>query len=140
MRPVPALGTLTLLLAVGCGQPTVNVIEALSVVNWSPHDGASCIGLDAAPSVCLSRDLSEASLEAISLHPSDGTGAMADSKVTVTASISETEPGCAVLTPTALTPATDYFIVLEPELTAADGTALDRRLIARFRTEDDTCP
>jgi hypothetical protein len=131
------------LLAVGCGSPTINVVDPLAVVNWSPHDGATCIDPtwpDLTFSVCLSRPLSASSATAaISLQTVDAAG-VPDGEVTATVGLSTGDPACAQITDATLTADTGYAIVLEAALEAEDGTALGHQLMSRFRTRDTSCP
>ncbi len=130
-------------LAVGCGSPTINVVDPLAVVNWSPHDGATCVD-PAWPnltfSVCLSRPLSAASAATnVTLQTLDSSGAL-EGAVTATIGLSATDAACVEISGVTLIDATDYALVLEAALEAEDGTALGHQLMSKFRTRDGSCP
>ncbi|MDF1564644.1 MAG: hypothetical protein P1V51_16495 [Deltaproteobacteria bacterium] len=128
---------------VGCGSPTINVVDPLAVVNWSPHDGATCIDPDwpgLTLSVCLSQALDPASAGSnVSLQTVDAAGAPAGA-VSATVALASGDAACAQLTGFTLDPDTEYAIVLASALAAEDGTELGHQLISRFRTRDASCP
>jgi hypothetical protein len=137
-----ALWVVTLLWGVGCGSPTVNVVDPFAVVNWSPHDGATCIDpawSNLTLSVCLNREVDAASAEVhVTVRPVLEDGSLGD-PVSATVGLAAEDPACVEIREPGLQQATDYAIVLSALLEAADGTVLGHRLISRFRTVDNDC-
>jgi hypothetical protein len=79
----------SLLIALGCTQPTSVIIEPLRVINWSPSAGAFCVDVAAQIRITFSDDLDPASVtaDAIVLRDSAGpiAGALTYDAVTFTA-------------------------------------------------------
>ncbi len=125
----------------GCG-PEITVSNPLSVLNWSPHDGAAGIDVDAVPSVCLSLEIEEDSLEhaALRLGDSDVQGAPGTTDVPASIELSAVDSACIVFRPSAsLAPGTTYHMVLEPGIRSSEkgGISLEVTLFSRFTTVDE---
>lgn len=137
-----ALGTLALVALVGCGRPTINVVDPFAAVNWSPHDGAICVDPDwpnLSVGACLNRTIDASSLNQVSLRKAAADGSPTDTIIDATVDVSAADPACIEVKQITLEGATDYVIVLDPGLTASDGTRLDKRLTSVFRTLDNGC-
>ncbi len=128
----------SLFLFASCGPPELHVHNPLAALNWSPHDGASGIELEAEPSVCLSRKLDEGTLDFASLRSGDAEpGKIPQAKVPVTVELSDVDEACIVFREPDLQPGATYHMVLEPGLASRDGQVLEVSLYSRFRTVEE---
>ena len=118
----------------GCG-PEITVINPLAVVNWSPHDGAVGIELNAQPSVCLSIAIDEDSLDQVSLRVGDAEpGHVPETLVDAEIGLSEIDGACITFAGADFEHDTTYYMVLEPDLRSSDGATLGVRVSSKFRT------
>lgn len=122
-----------------CGSPEVTVVNPLTAVNWSPHDGAAGIDVDAEPSVCLSLRIDQGSLaENVSLRRGDyEPGAIPETEVDASIELSTGDDACIVFRQPDLQYGTTYHMVLEPGLESLDSVELGVRLSSRFTTAEE---
>lgn len=137
------LGGFVALALLGCGKPNINFVDPFAAVNWSPHDGASCINKDwpnLTMAVCMSREVDATSAGAnASIQAVDANGDPDGTPITASVGLSAQDPACIEFSNPVLQDATDYMIVLDSALTGKDGTVLGHRLTSRFRTTDASC-
>ncbi|HEY3452224.1 MAG TPA: Ig-like domain-containing protein [Myxococcales bacterium] len=126
----PLLTTLCLLALSACGQPKVEVVVPLGLVNVSPHDGAIGIARDAVPTVCFNREMDvTAAKGALALRVEGETGNVPGLGIKA-AGVGE----CLSLDHEDLQADTAYVIVAAEGLASADGSTLAVELTSRFRT------
>lgn len=125
----PLMTALGLLALAGCGDPKVEVVFPLGIVNVSPHDGATGIETSVQPTVCFNRDVDPASLgDALALEE-EGAGALPGQSPKATSSAR-----CVAIDAGALEADTAYVIRIKATLEAQDGTALGTEITSGFRT------
>ena len=126
----PLLTTLCLVALSACGQPKVEVVVPLGIVNVSPHDGAVGIARDAVPTVCFNREMDvTAAKGALALRGEGEASNVAGLGLKATG-LAE----CLSLDHEELLPDTTYVIVAADGLASADGTTLAVEVTSRFRT------
>lgn len=126
----PLLTTLCLLALSACGQPTVEVVVPLGIVNVSPHDGAVGIAKDAVPTLCFNREMDvTAAKGSLSLRV-EGEASNVPGLGIKAANV----PECLSLDHEDLLADTAYVIVASKGLAAADGFELAVEVTSRFRT------
>jgi hypothetical protein len=127
MNKLLSLAALTL--AIGCGQPQLQVSTPLSVVNFAPHDGAVGIGLTTVPTVCFNREMDVSTASGAMSLELEGGAAVAGLVVAETA-----DAHCLALHHEPLAAETAHLIRVKAGAPSADGTELAVELTARFRT------
>jgi len=141
-RQVSGVALLTLL-AVSCGSPTINVVDPFAVLNWSPHDGATCVDQAQAGlrfSVCLNREIDLKSAQSrVGIWLLDDALEPATMQA-ATVELAAEDPACVVLSGLNLIEAGSFAFVLSPSLKAKDGSLLGHQLLSRFYTKDSSCP
>ncbi len=128
--------TVSMLMAFACGPPEVTVLTPMSVLNWSPHDGAIGIALGSEPSVCLSVEIDEDTLDNASLRieEEEEPGVFSETEVECEVKLSSADSRCIVFRDPGLQAATTYFMVLEPALQSVEGVSLGMKVSSRFTT------
>ncbi|MGC4114354.1 MAG: Ig-like domain-containing protein [Myxococcales bacterium] len=124
------LTTLCLVGLSACGQPRVEVVVPLGIVNVSPHDGAIGIATDAVPTVCFNREMDvTAATGALTLRVEGESSDVPGLGIKATA-VAE----CLALDHEALLANTSYVIVVSKGLAAADDTRFAADVTSHFRT------
>jgi len=113
----------------GCGDPQLEVNVPLAVVNFSPHDGAAGIAVDARPTVCFNREMNPADAAGMLVLEKDTGEAVAGQSVAATASLR-----CLALEHAPLEANGAYLVRAKEGLSASDGAQLAVEIVSRFRT------
>jgi hypothetical protein len=126
----PLLTTLCLLALAACGDPKVEVVVPLAIVNVSPHDGATGIARNAVPTVCFNREMDVTGAKGSLAMRVDGETGNVPGLGIKAAGVAE----CLSLDHDDLLPDTAYVIDAAKGLPATDGTLLAVTVASRFRT------
>ena len=124
------LPMLCLLALAACGDPKVEVVVPLAIVNVSPHDGATGIAPAAVPTVCFNREMDLTAAKGSLELRVDGETSNVPGLGIKAAGVLE----CLSLDHEDLLADTAYVIVAKKGLAAADGTLLAVEVSSRFRT------
>jgi hypothetical protein len=121
-----ALATLAIL---GCGQPKVEMIVPLAIINFAPADGATEVDLATKPVVCFNRSMTS-SVAAGSLVLELESGETAGGQ----ALASGADPHCLAIEHDRLQASSGYVIRALEGLRSSEGQGLAAEVSSRFRT------